>query len=136
MAESMFRGRLLVVDDEPGIRSFLAWRLRARGLEVQLACDGEEALDQLERQPFDLVITDVTMPRLEGLALLETVKRRYPTTEVILMTGFSTVDMAVGAMRLGAFNFLLKPFRLNALLKTVDQALAQGRLRGQARGTE
>jgi DNA-binding NtrC family response regulator len=129
MSESISRYRLLVVDDEPGIRSFLAWRLRARGLEVQLAHDGQDALDQLERKSFDLVIADVTMPRVEGFALLEAVKCRHPTTKVILMTGFSTVEMAVNAMRLGAFNFLLKPFRLNVLLRAVDQALAQKRVR-------
>jgi DNA-binding NtrC family response regulator len=123
MSEAIFRGRLLVVDDEPGIRSFLAWRLRARGLDVHIARDGKEALEQMERQSFDLVITDVTMPHMEGMALLETIKHRHPTTKVILMTGYSTVDMAVRAMRLGAFNFLLKPFRLKVLLKTVDQAL-------------
>lgn len=133
MAKSTSQGRLLVVDDEAGIRSFLAWRLRARGLEVHLARDGQEALDHLERQTFDLVIADLTMPRIEGMALLEMVKRKYPTTEVILMTGFSTVETAVGAMRLGAFNFLLKPFRLNVLLRTVDQALAQERQRRQER---
>ena len=133
MVEAMPRGRLLVVDDEPGMRSFLAWRLRARGLEVQLARDGQEALEQLERQPFDLVIADVTMPRLDGLALLEAIKLRHPTTEVILMTGFSTVEMAVNAMQLGAFNFLLKPFRLIVLLKAVDQALAQDHRRPQGR---
>ena len=81
MAETLSRFRLLIVDDEPGIRAFLAWRLRARGLEVLLANDGREALDRLERQSFDLVIADVTMPRLEGLPLLEAIKSRYPTTQ-------------------------------------------------------
>jgi len=121
--------RLLVVDDEPGIRAFLAWRLRARGLEVEIAHDGQDALDMMQRQHFDLVISDITMPRVEGLALLATIKEKHPKSKVILMTGFSTVDTAVSAMRLGAFDFLLKPFRWSALLTTVDRALAEERAR-------
>lgn len=133
MTDPAYRLRLLVVDDEPGIRSFLAWRLRARGLEVELAYDGQDALDKMQRQHFDLVITDITMPRVEGFALLEAIKEKHPTSKVILMTGFSTVETAVSAMRLGAFDFLLKPFRLSAFLKTVDQALSEDR---QRRGGE
>jgi DNA-binding NtrC family response regulator len=125
MTEGLSRLRLLVVDDEPGIRAFLAWRLRARGLEVELALDGQDALEKMQRQHFDLVITDVTMPRLEGFALLEAIKLHHPKSKVILMTGFSTVETAVGAMRRGAFDFLLKPFRLSALLQTVDRAIAE-----------
>ena len=79
----------------------------------------------MAQHPFDLVISDITMPRVEGLALLETIKQTYPTSKVILMTGFSTVETAVSAMRIGAFDFLLKPFRLSALLKAVDRAVAE-----------
>jgi DNA-binding NtrC family response regulator len=125
MVGSVSHLRLLVVDDEPGIRAFLAWRLRARGLTVEVAHDGQDALDKMQHQHFDLVIADITMPRLEGLALLEAIKQKHPMSKVILMTGFSTVETAVNAMRLGAFDFLLKPFRLSALLKTVDRAIEE-----------
>jgi two-component system, NtrC family, response regulator AtoC len=115
--------KILVVDDEDGFRSLVSWQLRRRGWDVHLAEDGEQALRQLEEQSFNLVITDLTMPRLEGLKVLTEVEQLYPATKVIIVTGFSTVETAVYAMKQGAFDFLLKPFVLDDLLHAVDRAL-------------
>ena len=116
--------RILVIDDEDGFRSLLSWQLRLRGWEVHLAADGEQALRRLEEQPFHVVITDLTMPHMEGLAVLQEVERLYPKTKVIVLTGFSTVETAVFTMKQGAFDFLLKPFVLKELLKTIETALS------------
>jgi two-component system response regulator FlrC len=101
--------RILVVDDEPGLREFLAEVLGDDGHEVTRAADGAEAAQLADAHRFDLVITDLQMPRLSGLQLLEKLHAEQPEVEVIVMTAHGTVDRAVQAMKLGAFDFLEKP---------------------------
>ena len=98
--------RLLIVDDEEGLRSFLEAALVSEGHHVTLAVDGADALLKLERAGFDLVLTDLKMPRVDGMAVLHHVRAKHPGTEVIMLTAFGTVETAVEAMKAGAFDFL------------------------------
>jgi DNA-binding NtrC family response regulator len=101
---------ILTVDDEPGIRAFLADTLAGGSQEVVEAADGEGALRALEDRPFDVLILDLRMPgALDGMAVLRQARARWPETQVILLTAFGTVGNAVEAMQLGAFDFLEKP---------------------------
>src|SRR5438309_11647813 len=95
---------ILVVDDEDGIRSFLTEALALDGHAVTEAADGEAALERLARKGFDLLLTDLRMPRLDGLELVRRVRRHHPDIEIIVLTAHGGVDSAVEAMRLGAFD--------------------------------
>lgn len=101
--------RILIADDEPGIREFLVDVLTGDGHDVTAAADGAEASAQLDARRFELLITDLNMPRMDGLALLRKVRAEQPELEVIVLTAHGTVDTAVEAMKLGAFEYLQKP---------------------------
>jgi response regulator RpfG family c-di-GMP phosphodiesterase len=115
--------RVLVVDDEEPIRAMLIHFLEQRGYQTAGAADGSEALQMLARNPFDLVLSDVRMPGMSGLALLDEIVQRYPATGVVMLTGCEDVSMAVGAMKAGALDYVLKPFRLNDVEACVRRAL-------------
>ncbi len=116
--------RLLVVDDEAGLRSFFEAALTSAGHHVTLAVDGADALRKLERTGFELVLTDLRMPGVSGLSVLEHVRAEHPGTQVIVITAFGTVEAAVEAMKAGAFDFLQKPVESpNALRLLVARAL-------------
>ena len=108
-------GAVLVVDDEPSLRVAYCRTLQASGHSTLNARDGQEALVLLETHDIWLVLADLRMPRLDGLGLLREVKRRAPGTHVILISGYATMDSAIEAMRLGASDYLLKPFSADAL---------------------
>ncbi|MDE2143372.1 MAG: response regulator [Elusimicrobia bacterium] len=112
---------VLIVDDEPGMRDMLRWSLGGEAFDVALARDGEEASALIAAGGVDLVVTDITMPRLGGFAVLEAAGRAG--TPVIMMTGFGTVEMAVHALRRGASDFLLKPFDAARLAERIGEAL-------------
>ncbi|MBI3566087.1 MAG: response regulator [Elusimicrobia bacterium] len=120
------RRRILVVDDERGLRDLLRYELSARGYEVASAADAATALDLLWTGGFDLVISDMRMPGADGLTLLEEVKRRLPSMEFILTTGYGSVETAVEAMKTGAFDFLQKPVDIERLVAVVGRALEAG----------
>src|SRR5512137_595132 len=101
--------RLLVVDDDEGLRSFLEAALASEGHEVTLAVDGADALRRLDAAGFDLVLTDLKMPGVDGLQVLQHVRAEHPGTQVVLLTAFGTVETAVEAMKGGASDFLQKP---------------------------
>lgn len=122
--------RVLVVDDEPGLRDFLCYELAQRGCDVIAAADGEEALRLLRRGGIDLIISDVRMPGIDGVRMLREAKSIAPRVEVVLTTGYGAVETAVEAMKLGAFDFLLKPVDVERLATTVRRALEAGELRG------
>src|SRR6266511_4618026 len=107
--------RILIVDDEPQILSLLEVFLSSLEYTVRAAGDGEHALQLLQREPFDGVVTDLKMPKLGGLELLRTIKRSHPLLPVIVMTGYPSVETAVGAMKEGAADFITKPLRLDEL---------------------
>jgi DNA-binding NtrC family response regulator len=119
----MARENILVVDDEPDMRDALTAALRREGLCVSTAANGIEALEKVQGQSFDLIITDVRMPRMGGLALLQELKRTSAAIPVIMMTGYGRIEDAVEAMKAGAFDYLLKPFSLEDLKTAVTKAL-------------
>jgi DNA-binding response OmpR family regulator len=119
--------RILIVDDHEQVGFYLkAGLIRAvNGYEVQTACSGEEALAAMAAQPFDLVISDLQMPGIDGLALIQQVRERYSRTSLILMTCHRDREIEAAALRLGACGKLTKPFYRNELLAMVQMALAQ-----------
>ena len=114
----------LVVDDEPGVRRSLARMLQAQGFHCYEASSGLEALELLERiGETPLIVSDMRMPELDGIGFLEAVRRRYPDTSVIMLTGLSDTTTAVDCLHLGAADFLLKPISMNELQARVARAL-------------
>jgi len=109
--------RILVVDDEEGVRSFLAEALEDDGHTVSSAEDGRAAAETLVRDRFDLMITDLRMPRMDGLELVRLARAERPGMRVIVLTAHGTVEAAVEVMRLGAFDFLEKPIESPARLR-------------------
>jgi DNA-binding NtrC family response regulator len=122
-------GRLLVVDDEAISRDNLALALRRQGHEAVTAGSGSEALDLLRGGDFDMVLTDLMMEGMDGLELLRSIKAGFPDVEVVVITGYPTVDTAVEAMRAGAYDYLAKPYRIDEARLLVHKALEKRRLR-------
>lgn len=118
--------RLLVVDDEPNIRRILQVAFEKEGYSVVAADDAFTALEALSDGPFDCVLTDVTMPGMTGYELLREIKGRRPETPVVIMTAFGTIPQAIQAIRDGAFEYVTKPFDLEALKKIIHLAIASG----------
>ena len=102
--------RILVVDDESNLRKVLAGLLRREGYEVDTAEDGAEAWDMLVDDDYAAVVTDLRMPNLDGMSLLKRIAQRSPELPVIIVTAHGTIDTAVEAVKLGAFDFITKPF--------------------------
>ena len=121
------RERVLVVDDEEPIRTLLARHLEQQGFETATAPDAEAALEQLSRAPFELVLSDVRMPGMNGFALLSEIRRRHPGTGVLMLTGCEDISLAVDAMKTGALDYVLKPFQLEKVTESVRKALERRR---------
>jgi putative two-component system response regulator len=119
--------RILVVDDEPEVRTILLRHLSGNA-ECSEAHSAFDALNKLKNSHFDLVITDIMMPGMTGIELLRCIKRRDPETAVVMATGLMDVNAAVHALRLGASDFVTKPFDLAAITRAVDRALERRRL--------
>ena len=114
--------RVLLVDDEQRFVESLNRRLSLRKLDVLTASSAEEAFDILGREPLDVVVLDVKMPGTDGLAAIKTIKRRHPLVEVILLSGHANLEASVGGMALGAFDYLLKPVRIDELVYKIEDA--------------
>ena len=116
--------KIMVVDDEPGIRSLLLDVLSGEGYKVTLAKDGKDSLDQMRNHDFDLLITDVEMPRVDGIELVKKMKRAGRKEKVIVMTGDSLCRASLKEKIPFAVAHLLKPFHMNMFLKVVSSALS------------
>ncbi len=114
--------RLMFVDDEEELVSALVERLELRGIDATGVTSGDEALEHLLDEPFDVVIMDVKMPGIGGLDVLRTISRRHPEVKVILLTGHGSAEDSEIGRRLGAVAYLQKPVDLEDLLATVEQA--------------
>ena len=122
------QARILVVDDELSMREFLTILLEREGYHAEAAPDAESGLRLLTAGGFDLVISDVNMPGIDGLALLEEIKRLNADIAVLMVTAFSTAEQAVEAMKLGAYDYIAKPFRVEEIKVLVRNALEKRRL--------
>ncbi len=129
----MNRGRILVVDDDESLRRVTEVQLEQEGYQVATAPGAFEALAALEKAPYDLVITDLKMPGLSGVDLLRRVRQEYPEVLVIVVTAYGTVESAVEAMKLGAYDYLTKPVNPDALRLMAGRALEHLRLREEVR---
>ncbi|MCG2658749.1 MAG: sigma-54 dependent transcriptional regulator [Kiritimatiellae bacterium] len=115
--------KILLVDDEPSILSVLSVLLKAEGYEV-VPCDGgEKAVELIKNTPFDLMISDIRMRPIDGMALLKLATEHQPSMSVLMVTGYGTVETAVESLKLGAFDYITKPFKLDELIITVKRAL-------------
>ena len=123
--------RILVVDDEQKMRRLLEMALRGLGHEVVQARDGQEALEQFENQTFDLVLTDMRMPRMDGLAFLRRLREQGRDVPVVVLTAYGTVESAVEAMKLGAVDYIIRPFEMATVELAVTRALATDTVRRQ-----
>jgi two-component system response regulator HydG len=123
--------KLLVVDDQRNMRTTLAMMLRGAGHEVDEAENGEAAVDRLSSEVYDLVLTDLKMGGTDGLDVLRAAKEISQLTEVMVMTAFGTIESAVEAMRIGAHDYIQKPFTEQELLLRVQKAVEQRRLAGE-----
>jgi two-component system response regulator PilR (NtrC family) len=123
--------RLLVVDDEQSMREWLTIALSQDGYEVESAASGEDALKVLERTPADLALVDLRMPGLDGLATLRRVKQVDESVSVVIMTAYATAETAVQALKEGAYDYIIKPFKVDELRHLVQKALEERRLRGE-----
>lgn len=115
--------KILLVDDEPSILSVLSVLLKAEGYEV-VPCDGgEKAIELIKNTPFDLMISDIRMRPIDGMALLKLATEHQPSMSVLMVTGYGTVETAVESLKLGAFDYITKPFKLDELIITVKRAV-------------
>src|SRR5262245_39289612 len=127
----MSDARVLVVDDEKSMRDLLAINLDKEGYEVLTVDGGEAAIDVIRREAIDAVITDLRMPKVDGLAVLRAAKERAPETAVLVITAVGSTETAVEAMKLGAYDYITKPFKLDEIALVVKNALERKRLRDE-----
>lgn len=121
--------RILVVDDEVSLGQFLEILLEQQGYEPTVVTGGQAAIDLIDGgDEFDLVMTDLMMPRVDGMAVLGHVKDRFPETEVLMMTAYATADTAILAMKMGAYDYVQKPFKVDELRVVIERGLASRRL--------
>lgn len=117
--------KVLVVDDEEVVRLSHMRTLAGQSCKVESAREGEQALENLQREPADVVLMDLRMPGMDGLATLKTIKERWPETEVVIITGYPSVFTAREAAKLGAFDYLAKPVGPDEMLAVADEAMVK-----------
>jgi putative nucleotidyltransferase with HDIG domain len=128
IADERKPARVLVVDDESPVRSMMGSILERQGYDVQLAASGREALEALKLNAFDLVLTDIVMQDVNGIALLERIHTQQPNLPVVMVTAIHDISVAIDSMRRGAYDYLLKPFEREHLINTVERALTHRRV--------
>src|SRR3982751_689701 len=127
-AASRAETRILLVDDDPIILDALSRFLRREGYTVETAADGAQAIEMLAAAPFALVLTDVNMPRANGLEVLRAVRQNHPDVVVIVITGYGTIENAVEAIKMGACDYLTKPVIDDDIRVAVEKAVKQQKL--------
>jgi len=123
----MMNFHLLLVDDEERFLTTTQTIMNKRGIDVSIATNGLEALKVLEEKRIDVVVLDIKMPGMDGIEVLKKIKKKYPLLEIILLTGHGTVETAVEGLKMGAFEYLLKPCSIETLLQKVEEALVRKR---------
>jgi DNA-binding NtrC family response regulator len=123
--------RILIVDDDLQICETLAEILSDEGFEVEYVLSGEEALQKIDNERYDVVITDLLMPKVDGMEILTHVKRVKPKTQVIMITAFATIENAVEAMKRGASDYIAKPFKINEIQSSIKRVLEEAKFRDE-----
>ena len=121
------KASILIVDDEEVVRRSHLRSLATIGCRTEAAEDGNRALEVMEEHPFDVVWLDLRMPGLDGMDVLKTIKERWPDSEVVVITGYPTLESAKQALRLGAQNYIAKPVGPDDVLKAANEAMTQKR---------
>ena len=133
------RGRVLIIDDDESMRIACSQTLESGGFSVSLAGNGSQALDRVRQESFDVALLDLKMPGMPGMEVLKRLKQESPNTAVIIITGYAAIESAVEAIKLGAYDYLPKPFTPEALTATVmERATRPGelsRMRASARNS-
>jgi DNA-binding NtrC family response regulator len=119
------KNSILVVDDEDALRTVLSGELINEGYDVKSAADGDEAISEVERSAFDLVLLDIKMPRMNGFEVLKYIKDKHAKTKVVMLTGFADLKNAIESKKLGADDFVSKPYDLVDLLTTIERVLSE-----------
>lgn len=119
------KSSILVVDDEDALRTVLSNELANEGYQVQNASDGDEAVTELTKSTYDLILLDIKMPRMNGFEVLKYVKEHHPRSKVVMLTGFADLKNAIESKKLGADDFVSKPYDLVDLLTTIERVLAE-----------
>ncbi len=117
--------RVLVIDDEAIVRVSCQRVLEPEGFEVDVTARGDEALEMMQSKQYDVVLTDLKMPDMDGLEVLKEIKKRWPEVQVIIITGYGTISTAVQAIKLGAYDYIEKPFTPEDILNVVKKALEE-----------
>jgi CheY-like chemotaxis protein len=121
--EAKMKKKVLVIDDEAIVRVSCQRVLEPEGYEVKVTSRGDEALRLMEEEKYDIVLTDLKMPDMDGLEVLKEIKRRWPDIQVIIITGYGTISTAVQAIKLGAYDYIEKPFTPEDILNVVKRAM-------------
>ena len=119
----MMSGKILVIDDEEIVRKSCSRTLSPLGYDVTLTQSSLDGLRMIEDEAFDLVLTDIKMPDMDGIEVLKQVRDKFPEMKVIIMTGYQSVENALKSVQLGAFDYIEKPFSPDALISSVSKAL-------------
>jgi DNA-binding NtrC family response regulator len=127
----MSSARILVVDDELFVRELLLEFLSIQGYEVSLAESGEKALELVYTQPPDVILLDLKMSGMDGIETLKQIRRTSPRTLAIIMTGYPTIESSIEALRHGACDYVIKPFKLNDLKSSIENALREHELKSE-----
>jgi two-component system response regulator PilR (NtrC family) len=124
----MLEDRILVADDEQSMREFLDIMLKREGYKVTLASHGEEVSKLIDKDLFDLVLLDIRMPKMDGIAVLKKIKATSPETIVIMITAYASADTAIKAMKEGAYDYITKPFKVDEIKVIIKNALEKKNL--------
>lgn len=119
------KGKILVVDDEDALRTVLSAELSGEGYDVGTAADGVEAVAMLQKARYQLVLLDIRMPNMNGFEVLKVIKDKHPGTKVIMLTGFADLKNAIESKKLGAEDFVSKPYDLVDLLTTIERVMGE-----------
>ena len=120
---------ILLVDDEKTMVKYLSRHLVKRGFDIRVAYNGSDALALIKKSDFDVVLLDVLMPGIDGIETLREIKAVRPDTEVIMLTGHASVEAGIEGMKLGAFNYIMKPFDPGELDREIDMAFEHRRIK-------
>ncbi len=132
MLATRSKGKVLIIDDEPGVRDLLSETLsEVGGYETVIATDGLDGIEKMRTSEFDVIFTDLAMPRLNGIDFLKKCKEINTRTPIVVLTGLSSMEIAVNAMRHGAYDFITKPFRLDKIVSTTEKIFGEKKLLGR-----